>query len=285
MISGANYSSMKLEILICTIDERIEKASKVLMAPQHDISYLISWQQTEKNKVTEIPKELLREDVKIITLPGSGNGRNRNNLLEHASGDICLFADDDVTYEEIKVRKIFDVFNDDKSLDFATFEYVSKSHVKKYPSYSFDLRKAPHGYSIVNFEIAFRRESLQGKVYFNNLMGLGAPYLGSGEEEVFLLDVLKTGLNCRFFPLEIVRHDDLTTFDTRGGDEGVLRARGMLLRIYYPYMWFPHYAVAAFRVSRKWNIGFYKALKCMFEGYAYAKGNNMINYNIKKLRK
>ena len=72
---------MTLEILICTYNNRIEEVANVLMPPMHNITYLISWQQSDDFAVPEIPDALHREDVKISVIKGKGLSTNRNNAI------------------------------------------------------------------------------------------------------------------------------------------------------------------------------------------------------------
>ena len=66
-----------LEVLICTIDHRIEHALRVLLEPQPHIRYLIAWQQSSEAVLPEItiPE---REDLSIIKSQGKGLAKNRN---------------------------------------------------------------------------------------------------------------------------------------------------------------------------------------------------------------
>src|SRR5574344_279627 len=189
---------MNLEILICTIDDNIQRVEQMLLATAPHILYLISWQRTDACSTRTIPEGLRRDDVKVLTLDGKGLSRNRNNAIKNASGDICLIADDDLHYELPLLQHVVDTFQTDPALDLATFRYVSSSHTKYYPKYSFDLRKSRRYYYITSFEIAFRRSSVQGEIAFNELLGLGAPELNSGEEDIFVHDAVKVGLKCRF---------------------------------------------------------------------------------------
>ena len=87
-----------LEILICTIDDGINRVNHTILPPIGYIKYLISWQRTNDNK-TDIPNALLdREDVRIVTMKGKGLSANRNNALANATGDILVLADDDAKY-------------------------------------------------------------------------------------------------------------------------------------------------------------------------------------------
>jgi Glycosyl transferase family 2. len=264
---------MTLELLICTIDDGINNVANMLLPPSTHILYLISWQHSLNIPRISLPPQLNRPDVRVFELEGRGLSRNRNNALNNASGDICLISDDDCAYQEKSLNHIIEIFETHPSIDLATFRMASTSNAKSYPSYSFDLRHYPKNYYISSIEIAFRRSSVQGKLQFNELFGLGAPILQSGEEEVFILDALSNNLHCQFFPYVIVRHDHPTTGSTKAACRGTLMARGAYLYLAYRSNMFLRAIVIAKRVSSKENINFFFALSHILKGINYIKKN------------
>ena len=257
-----------LEILICTVDNGINTVGKILLPPAPNIRYLISWQTDGMN--LEIPRELVRGDVRIITLKGKGLSRNRNNAIDHATGDICLIADDDVRYKAGKLVEIIDIFNTNQTLDIAVFKYGSSSGRKNYPDYSFDLNNMPRRYYVSSIEIAFRRSSVTGKIRFNELFGIGAPVLKSGEESIFILDALKNKLNCIYFPIEIVTHD-LPTTGTKAKTPGVLMSQGAYTYFKFPKTCYLRIVKTALFISVKEHMSFFQTLKYLISGINYVK--------------
>ena len=71
---------MTLEILICTIDEGINRVADMLLPQATGLRYLVSWQQTGK-VAPMVPARLRRPDVHVFTLQGNGLSHNRNNAL------------------------------------------------------------------------------------------------------------------------------------------------------------------------------------------------------------
>lgn len=259
---------MTLEILICTIDNGINNIREILLPPYSGICYLISWQTNNPNPA--IPDELLRDDVRIITLEGKGLSRNRNNAIAHAKGDICLIADDDVKYKACDLFKIIDIFNNDKTLDLAVFQYTSLSVHKNYPNYPFDLSNMPRGYYVSSIEIAFKHSSIKDKIRFNELFGIGAPVLGAGEDSIFIQDALKNKLKCFYFPIEIVTHDSFTT-GTKVKTPEVLMAQGAYAYFRFPGTCYLRIAKIALTTSINEKTGFFRTLKYLISGITYAK--------------
>ena len=80
---------MKLDVLICTYNERIVHVPDVLLPYRPDVSYIVSMQYTDKKYFQYIPGELKnRRDVKLIFLDSrdfrlSPRGRHRPVHAEH----------------------------------------------------------------------------------------------------------------------------------------------------------------------------------------------------------
>ena len=265
---------MTLEVLVCTIDNGINNIKNLLLAPQEGVSYLISWQHSENKPQCNVPQELIRNDVRVVHLAGRGLSRNRNNAIRHATGDICLIADDDCTYRHEYFTNIIDTFQNDTTLDLATFRMKFSYENKFYPDYSFNLNKFAKGYFVTSFEIAFRRTSIQGKLWFNELFGLGAPVLQSGEENIFIQDCLKSGLNCRYFPIVAVEHDHPTTASTRVANPGVIMAEGAYIYVAYPYSFIPRLVLKAHRLNKKNGLGLFSNLNRLIKGIIYYLKNS-----------
>lgn len=264
---------MTLEVLVCTIDNGIDNIKNLLLTPIEGVSYLISWQHSHANENYIIPQELIRNDVKITHLQGRGLSHNRNNAIRHATGDICLIADDDCTYQPGHFTSVIKTFSNNNTLDLATFKCLNNYEQKDYPEYSFFLNKYPKGYFTSSVEIAFRRSSVQGKLWFNELFGLGAPVLQSGEENIFILDALKAGMDCRFFPIVIVEHNHPTTASTRAGNPGVIMAEGAYISRAYTRTALPRLILKAIRLNKQNGLGLIKNLSHIFNGVLYLKHN------------
>ena len=261
---------MTLEILICTIDDGIKNIPDLLLPPIEGVSYLISWQHSSTGtSQTTTSQNLNRHDVKIIHLEGKGLSRNRNNALQNASGDICLIADDDCTYQPEYFSRIVETFKQDSFLDLATFRMKHSYENKFYPDYPFNLCSFEKNYYVTSFEIAFRRSSIQGKLWFNELFGLGAPILQSGEENLFILEAVKRGLNCKYFPLVIVEHNHATTSSTRSSTPGVIMAEGAYIFIAYPHSYIPRLFLKAIRLNKTNKLGIFTNLSHLIKGISY----------------
>lgn len=256
---------MTLEVLICTNGvEGMNRVSQMNLPQVDGVKYLVSWQIELCNPI--IPQELLRDDINVITLLGKGLSHNRNHSIKHATGDICLIADDDLSYESHQLQAVVDTFRNNPQVDIALFKHSGDDN-KWYPDFEFDLISMPRGYYITSFEIAFRCESVAGKVLFDPRLGAGTN-LPAGEESVFINDAIKAGLSCRFFPITIVHHNGLPT-GARKWTTDVLKANGVYLFIVHKYSALLRIALIACRLSRQGKAKLIPAMFHMISGYIY----------------
>lgn len=179
---------MTLQLLICTIDRGIDRVCDLVLPPLNDISYVVSWQHSTADDDRTVPSVLQRDDIQVHHLDGRGLSRNRNHCLRHATGDICMVCDDDCRYHPQWLRAVVNAFEQQPTLDVATFMMQSEYCHKHYPKQSIDLRHSPAGYYPTSFELAFRRSSVQDRLQFNEHFGLGAQLFHCGEEEIFVHD-------------------------------------------------------------------------------------------------
>ncbi len=163
--------------------------------------YLVSCQYTEKQPA--IPPALdEREDVWVIFLQGRGLARNRNFAITHADGDILQIADDDERLELAWELDMMDYYAKNPQVDIAHF--MMQGTQKRYPpSY------------VSSVELTCRRSSIErAGIHFDERFGLGSEYLAGGEEDVFLHDARRAGLQVEFVPKPLCTITGATTGDT-----------------------------------------------------------------------
>lgn len=259
---------MTLQLLISTIDDGINNIELMLLEPRDGVGYLVSWQHSTDD-YGPVPAALKRDDVTVVHLSGRGLSRNRNNCINHATADLCLICDDDCRYTHEQLSAIALTFATQRSLDVATFKAHGTNTT--YPEKSINLNDPHKNYHVSSIEIAFRRTSVQGRLQFNELFGLGAPELHCGEEEVFIHDALAMGLTCMYFPTYIVNHIGDPTSVTRVSSPGTLKARGAYLYIAFHGTMIPRVFLISYRLHRDHGVPFWHAVRNMTAGIFYIK--------------
>ena len=134
------------------------------------------------------------DKARMLTTDTRGVGINRNMTLQYAQGDICLFADDDVTYCDDMEQKVVSEFDAYPDADVIIF-HLDAGEKRKQISYSATKKckgafRMPWG----AVRIAFRRSSWKkANVWFTTLFGGGCIF-PSGEDSMWLREAKKKGL-------------------------------------------------------------------------------------------
>lgn len=220
---------IKLDVLIVTHGPAgLEMVRKMELPRLETVRYIVSWQQPPAGASTTIGG---RDDIEVHTFDDTGSSRNHNHTIALARAPYCLLADNDLRYTASGLQAVIETLELNPGVDVATFMFAPVNRC--YPASEVDVtERMPKGYSVVTFEIAYRRESL-GAVRFNESFGINAPYR-CAEDEVFFHDCRLAGLRCRFFPVVITRHDHPTTCDRPVTDPAMARGMGALLRHIHP---------------------------------------------------
>ena len=213
---------MTLDILICTIDEGIERVPEVLMPPMGGVRYVVSMQWTRPEMRERVPQVLReREDVTLTLLAGEGLSRNRNNAIEHATGDVLLIADDDNRYTPELTGNIFRAYEEHPEADVIHFQTLNMEGKPLHP-YPADF--------VSSVEMTFRREV---KVRFDERFGLGSELLCAGEEQVWMKAAKDEGYQVLYVPSPIVMTPSGTTGEQFLGNRKLQMSKGATFRQVY----------------------------------------------------
>lgn len=267
---------MTLDILICSLNKGIVRIDDLLLPQRKGVRYIVSYQYTDERYLELVPAALSsRVDVLVSAYKGQGLSSNRNHALELAKADLVMFADDDARLTTEAVDSILNTFEQHPQLDVAFYRastYTGKL-LKKYPEVEREITSIPDDYTISTIEMVCRRESIQGKVHFDERFGLGTRFLTCGEEEVWLFDALRAGLSIRYFPLKIVETSTMLKRSMIYVDAGVQRSKGALT--YYKYgasAWVRCFCFA-FDSTRKGLCHFIPMLRHLYQGILYLRHN------------
>lgn len=213
------------------------------------VRYVISW-QCHGGEASPVPDALMeRADVLVDRFDGTGVSANRNNALLHCEADVILMADDDLRYQPKDLEHVIATFEVHPQLQVAAFRY--RGSRKTYPTEAVALkRRLPKNYSCTTFELAVRREVTE-KVRFNERFGPGAPVWQAGEDERFLYDARRAGLNVMFFPVDITEHYHPTTGSRPMTTAGICAASGKIVRMEFPWSWLMRIVLKSWREKKR----------------------------------
>ncbi len=179
----------KFEILCVTMNQT--DFSKVKSMNIHSDVVFANQADTTQFETYEFENHI----AKMITTDTKGVGINRNLAIMYSSADICLFADDDITYYDDMEEKVLSEFDRHPDADIFIFHYDTTDDSRKQRSYPKTrkcrlLEKMPWG----GCRIAVRRKALlQSNIWFTTLFGGGCIF-PCGEDSLWIADAKRSGM-------------------------------------------------------------------------------------------
>ena len=129
--------------------------------------------------------------IRFCSFPDRGIGRSRNEAILRAEGDICLFSDADIVYEDGYEAAVLAEFERNPRADMIIFNIEVEEERR---TYHITERKQVRWYNCGRYgavSFAVRRESLlRSGITFSLLFGGGAKY-SNGEDSLFLTEFIK----------------------------------------------------------------------------------------------
>ena len=258
----------RFEILCVTMHQK--DFSKIEQMNIH--SDVVFANQADRTSFDE--KEFDGHLARMITTDTRGVGINRNLALTYAKGEICLFADDDVTYDDDVEERVLAEFDAHPDADIIIFHLDTDSDRKqiKYNETKKCSRfcKMPWG----GVRIAVRLSSIRkANIWFTTLFGGGCIF-PSGEDSMWLTDARKKGLTFYVSKETIgsVSFETSTWFS--GADEKFYYGKGAFYQALHPktkYMWMLY---LAFRTLKGGDLTLFEKIKFMKLG---SKGYKEMN--------
>ena len=187
---------MKVQVLVAAMNQ----TDHSLLKKMNIQSSVIVGNQCDYNSVEAFKYE--GHDALYLNFCERGVGLNRNNALMRATGDVCLFADDDMVYVDDYVKIVEDCFHKYQDADVIVFNLYEKN-ITRY------VNKKACRVGYFNYlrygtaRVAVRLKSVkENGIYFNQCFGGGTEHR-HGEDNLFLTDCLKSGLKIYAVPITI----------------------------------------------------------------------------------
>jgi glycosyltransferase involved in cell wall biosynthesis len=187
----------ELERLFDSLEDQTYKNFEVIIVSQDNHEKIGSLLENFNLEFIHVP----------INKKGLSNARNIG--LEHCSGQIVSFSDDDCWYLEDSFQNVVDEFNatDSSILCFQHYDPFKKRHSKQYAPNRIEHIKWRQLFNKASIEIFVNLDRIPKEdVSFDVRFGLGAEF-PSGEENIFLMDSLKKGHQITYIPKIIAYHE------------------------------------------------------------------------------
>ncbi|MBQ9438765.1 MAG: glycosyltransferase family 2 protein [Lachnospiraceae bacterium] len=171
--------------------------------------------------------------IKVYELAERGVGLSRNTALMRADGDIILFSDEDIHYDNGYAQALMQEFEAHPEADILLFNIRVVPERKTYENTSYGRVRWYNCGRYPAYAIAARRKKLQhANVFFSLLFGGGAVY-ANGEDSLFLMDCLKKRL--RLYKTPVCLGEEIPRPSTwfHGFDQKFFHDRGVLYHFLY----------------------------------------------------
>lgn len=220
--------------------------------------------------------------ARMITTDTRGVGINRNIALMYADADICIFADDDVTYVDDMESIVLKEFEEHPDADVMIFHFDTDDPVRKQNKYEKTVKcgpvfRMPWG----GIRIAFRLNSVRkANIWYTTLFGGGCKY-PSGEDSMWLHDARKKGLTFYVSNKTIGKVSFVRSTWFTGEDEKFFFGKGAFYQAVHPNalpLWMIYFALR----TRRGKMGVKEKIRCMrlgAQGYRNGVSFAEINFN------
>ncbi|MBP3942189.1 glycosyltransferase [Sphingobacteriaceae bacterium WQ 2009] len=201
-----------------------------------------------------------------------GLSKSRNKALGLSNSDVCVISDDDIEFVPEFHEKLIGLFKKHHTADVIIYDYETNSQSRKCNSLGvegkilnkFDILKTS------SVRISFKRDPIvNAGIRFNERFGAGAEF-SAGEENLFLLDCLNSGLKIIYVPTIMCKVDfsDSTWFN--GYDKKYFETKGAFSKVYFNGVLshlYNFYFVLSKHKLYKNQMPFIKALNHIYNGY------------------
>ena len=183
-------------------------------------------------------EELIRngKKIRVLNRKERGVGKSRNLALDNAWGDVVLFSDEDIVYEDDYAARIIQAFRRRPDADLILFNVRVNPNRRTYWT---EKSKRVHWFNCgryPTFSAAVRLDKLKDSgVRFSHLFGGGAPY-SNGEDSLFFMDCIRAGLKVYAVSSVIGTERSRRSTWFKGYDEKFFFDRGVLYHFLYGKM-------------------------------------------------
>ncbi|MCD8341833.1 MAG: glycosyltransferase [Clostridiales bacterium] len=207
--------------------------------------------------------------AKLLTTPTLGVGKNRNLALALATGELLLFADDDMEYVEGAPDGVAEAFDRLPAADVILFGTHYSRHGAVYRTRQPKTGRLPvyRALRYGTYAIAIRRAALMKYgLRFSELFGGGCLY-SHGEDSDFILQCYRKGLSvysCGFI-IGTTKKDTSTCF--HGYSPQFFYDKGALARHSFGLLAIPYMAYIAGKAEYPSELSWLGKWRCLWNGY------------------
>ena len=172
-------------------------------------------------------------NIRVYSFIEKGVGLSRNNALLRADGDIVLFSDEDIVYNEGYAKAVLDAFEANPDIDMIFFNFDVAEDRQTYHIEKKGIIRSYNCGRYPTYSLAVRREVLHKKgITFSLLFGGGAKY-SNGEDSLFIKQCIKSGMKALALPVTLGREVPRPSTWFNGYTDKFFYDRGVLYKALY----------------------------------------------------
>lgn len=244
---------MKISLILATINRTDEVArllNSLSLQTYKNFELIIIDQNSDSKLNTLIEQYRNAFTIVHIRADRPGLSRARNIGLNHVSGEVVAFPDDDCWYNDTTLEFVDTYLSKHPKLDGITGTFTNEhgSVDGRWNKMESLLTKYNIWTSAVSFSIFLKRSVVSSTGKFNENLGVGAgtPW-GAGEETDYLLRSLKSGFHIYFLPQLVLLHPVKTALLDRASVERQKKYEAGFAYVIrsnnYPFWYFPYICI------------------------------------------
>ena len=260
---------MTFEIAISTMHKTIDDVFEMLEKENIHCDCIVINQCDINDSVT---KKIGEHTIRIFCTTERGLSRSRNMALKNAQADILLIGDDDLKYYDDFDKTIINLYESNPNIDVGIFNIETYDRVFPKTEQRITYPIISHFTSV---QISFKVSSVRKiNIDFNINYGAGSGIILFGEENLFLSDCYKKGLQFKYFPQKILLNEDrgISSWFNGMNNKQYLRDKGVVYYALYKNFCFLY--IIRFLLKHRNQIKPYstfEAFKFILNGINYYK--------------
>ncbi len=243
---------MNLEVLISTMNLKDENENLKLIKRMNIKTKSLTINQITNKEIQNFEKREGQNEV--ISKKEKGLSKSRNLAVQEAKAEICIFADNDIVYENNYEKIIKEAYNKYKDTDIICFWIESNNSTRKIKKMCTSKIGKLRVMRICSLQITFKRKRIiENNIKFDENFGAGIHY-DRGEETIFLKECIDKGLKIRFVNKKIANVNQQQSVWFNGYNKTFFKKQGAVFyRIsnrFYKLLIF-QYAIRKYKLYRK----------------------------------
>ena len=192
-----------------TLANRLSNISLPDLSNHPDWDVLITVQSGNEQSPTEaeLAKAPTGKNVEMLSFPGVGVTKLRNQVIKNAKGKYLIFSDDDIVFDEKGLVEAIS-YLEKTGAGLLLGQAVDENGKlrKSYPSQVQRLNKFNSAKAATYEMIVDLEQGRAAGVLFDENFGAGAAKTYLGDEYIFICDLVSAGIRCDFVPIVLASH-------------------------------------------------------------------------------